>query len=251
MEGSVHTSIENSLAVISFYHPKSNSMPSHQLSLLANAISEAGQNEAVKVILLKSEGEKAFCAGANFDELLAIENEAEGKSFFMGFANVINAIRKAPQLVICRVQGKCVGGGVGLAAAADYTIATENAEIKLSELAVGLGPFVVGPAVERKIGLSAFSQLTINATSFQSARWAFDKGLFAALCPNITALDETVQELVSKLLASNPEAMRALKQVFWQGTEHWDSLLSGRADISGKLVLSAHTRTFIQDRKTS
>lgn len=251
MEGTVKSSIENGLGVISFFHPKSNSMPSHQLSLLAKAIEEAGRNPDVKLILLKSEGDKAFCAGANFDELLAIANETDGKKFFMGFAHVINAMRNAPQLVICRVQGKCVGGGVGLAAAADYTLATDNAEIKLSELAVGLGPFVVGPAVERKIGCSAFSQLTIDASNFKPAAWAMEKGLFAAIYPDVRSLDDAVLTLVGKLLASNFEAMSALKGVFWEGTDHWDSLLAERADISGRLVLSEHTRTFILGRKTS
>lgn len=249
-EGYVQTEQHHRLATITFFHPKGNSMPSAQLARLASAIEEAGSSDQVDLILLKSAGEKAFCAGANFDELLAITDEAEGKRFFMGFAHVINAIRKAGKLVVCRVQGKCVGGGVGIAAAADYTLATEAAEVKLSELAVGLGPFVVGPAVERKIGTAAFSQLTIDASSFRTAQWAREKGLFASVHPGMAELDAAVDQLVQTLLASNPEAMRALKQIFWEGTAHWDKLLQERAETSGRLVLSEFSREFLHRQKT-
>lgn len=248
-EGYVKLEVANGLATIVFFHPKGNSMPSTQLARLADAIREAGENNQARLILLKSDGEKAFCAGANFDELLAITNEAEGKKFFMGFAHVINAIRTAGKLVICRVQGKCVGGGVGIAAAADYTLATEQAEVKLSELAVGLGPFVVGPAVERKLGLSAFSQLTIDAGNFRSAAWAKENNLFANVFPDIATLDAAVDQLVQTLLASNPEAMAELKKVFWEGTEDWDQLLQSRAETSGRLVLSEFSREFLKQRK--
>ena len=248
-EGYVKLEVANGLATIVFFHPKGNSMPSAQLARLADAIREAGENNQARLILLKSDGEKAFCAGANFDELLAITNEAEGKKFFMGFAHVINAIRTAGKLVICRVQGKCVGGGVGIAAAADYTLATEQAEVKLSELAVGLGPFVVGPAVERKLGLSAFSQLTIDAGNFRSAAWAKENNLFANIFPDIATLDAAVDQLVQTLLASNPEAMAELKKIFWEGTGHWDQLLQSRAETSGKLVLSEFSREFLKQRK--
>ena len=248
-EGYVKLEVAHGLATIVFFHPKGNSMPSAQLARLADAIREAGENEQARLILLKSDGEKAFCAGANFDELLAITNEEEGKTFFMGFAHVINAIRKAGKLVICRVQGKCVGGGVGIAAAADYTLATEQAEVKLSELAVGLGPFVVGPVVERKLGLSAFSQLTIDATHFRSAQWAKENNLFVDVFPSISELDLAVDQLLQTLLASNPEAMAELKKIFWEGTGHWDQLLQSRAETSGKLVLSEFSRAFLQQRK--
>lgn len=248
MEGYVKTTKRDGLATVEFFHPKGNSMPSQQLADLADAVENAGKDKEVKLILLKSAGEKAFCAGANFDELLSISNVDEGRRFFMGFANVINAMRKAPQLVICRVQGKCVGGGVGLAAAADYTVATTASEVKLSELAVGLGPFVVGPAVERKTGLSAFSQMTINATAFHSAQWAKEKGLFTDTYDTIEALDAAIDTLVSTLLASNPEAMFALKKVFWKDTGHWDDLLMERAETSGRLVLSEYSRTFLRSR---
>ena len=250
MEGYVKSIKQDGLATIEFYHPKSNSMPSDQLGRMAKSFEDAGKDPDVKLILLKSGGDKAFCAGANFDELLSISNEDEGRRFFMGFANVINAMRKVPQLVVCRVQGKCVGGGVGLAAAADYTLATSSAEIKLSELAVGLGPFVVGPAVERKTGLSAFSQLTINAGSFQTAKWAKEKGLFAELHQTLHELDEAVKKILGDLLRSNPEAMRALKETFWEGTSNWDELLRQRAEVSGRLVLSEYTRDWIMKFKS-
>ncbi len=237
MNGHVNTDIINGLAVIEFFHPQSNSLPAAILKQLAEAISAADQDPRVKLIILKSKGEKAFCAGASFDELKLISNEDEGRTFFMGFAGVINAMRRSSKFIIGRVQGKCVGGGVGMAAAVDICFATDAADIKLSELAVGIGPFVVGPAVERKIGLSAFSQLAIQATEWKSAAWAKTHGLFAELFPDTQELDLAVENLAQTLLQSNPDAMREMKKMFWQGTEHWEQLLPERAGISGKLVL--------------
>lgn len=247
--GYVKTDLGHGIATIEFFHPASNSLPAKILKDLAIAIENAGQDERVKVIVLKSAGYGAFCAGASFDELIDIENEKDGKIFFLGFANVINAIRKAHKFVIGRVQGKAVGGGVGLASACDYTIATESASIKLSELAVGIGPFVVGPAVERKIGTSCFSQLTMDATEWRSAEWAKKHSLYAEIYKNSEELDDAVNHLADKLAHSNPEAMAMLKKTFWKGTEHWDSLLDDRAAMSGKLVLSDFTRNAIEKFK--
>lgn len=244
-EAYVKINIENSIATVEFFHPQSNSLPGKILHDLANTIQQIANDTTVKVIVLKSAGDKVFCSGASFDELAAIETEAQGLQFFSGFANVINAMRKAPQLIIARVQGKCVGGGVGLAAAADYAIACEGAAIKLSELAVGIGPFVVGPAVERKLGLSAFSQLSIDASLWRPADWAKQKGLFAELHSDVTGMDNSIQRLATTLANSSAEAMKELKQIFWQGTEHWDDLLKTRAAISGQLILSDYSKNFI------
>lgn len=248
-QGGVDLSIDAGIATITFHHPLSNSLPGKVLAKLAETITQCGQNDDVLIIILKSAGDRAFCAGASFDELIAIDNEATGKVFFSGFANVINAARKCPKLIIGRVQGKTVGGGVGMASAVDYCFATKFAAIKLSELAVGIGPFVVGPAVERKIGTSAMSQLAIDATSWRSAEWAREKGLYANIYETAEEMDAAIDELAQKLVKSNPEAMRMLKQVFWQGTEHWDDLLSERAMMSGTLVLSDFTRNAIQSFK--
>jgi len=248
-EGYVTTALRNQVAIIEFHHPQSNSLPGKILEALASAIHGAGNDAEAKVILLRSYGEKAFCAGASFDELAAIRTEAEGHAFFSGFAHVINAMRTCNKFVVARIHGKCVGGGVGIAAAADYAIAVNNASVKLSELAVGIGPFVVGPAVERKIGPAAFSQLSIDAASWRSASWAHKKGLFAEVYETEEAMDEAIDRLTTTLAHSNPEAMAALKQVFWSGTEHWDELLLERAAISGKLVLSAFTRQAIEKFK--
>lgn len=237
-QGSVKTSIENGIATVEFFHPMSNSLPGKILNKLADEIIICGENSDVKVILLRSEGEKAFCAGASFDELISIKEFEAAKDFFSGFAKVINAIRKAPKFVVARIQGKAVGGGVGLASAADYTLAHASAAVKLSELAVGIGPFVVGPAVERKIGTAAFMQLSIDATEWQSAQWAREKGLFASVYETHQELDEAIQKLVKTLSQSNPEAMAMLKKVFWRGTDDWDQLLAERAGMSGKLILS-------------
>ncbi len=239
--GQVISTIEDGIATITFGHPQSNSLPGALLRKLAEEIKSAGLHQEAKVIVLKSEGEKTFCAGASFDELIAIDSFEKGKLFFSGFALVLNAIRTAPKFVIARVQGKAVGGGVGIAAAADYTIATDAAAIKLSELAVGIGPFVVGPAVERKIGTGPFAQLTINATEFYPAEWAKNKSLYTDVFPSITEADKAVHELAAKLAQSSPEAMRMLKRVLWEGTENWDTLLFERAEMSGKLVLSDFT----------
>src|SRR5687768_161133 len=199
MEGKVESKIEGGIGTVSFFHPQSNSLPGDVLRKLASEITSLGNNPDVKVIVLASEGDKAFCAGASFDELVSIKNLEEGKKFFSGFAGVINAMRKAPKFVIARVQGKAVGGGVGLAASADYTFAVESASVKLSELAVGIGPFVVGPAVERKVGTSAFCQLTINATEWLGAQWAREKGLYAELFATIEDMDKGIENLANKL----------------------------------------------------
>lgn len=244
-EGYVKSETHHSVTTIEFFHPRSNSLPGNILAALTGAIHSAGLDSETKVIILKSAGEKSFCAGASFDELISIENEAEGLKFFSGFANVINAMRKCPKFIIGRIHGKCVGGGVGLAASVDYAIACEGADVKLSELAVGIGPFVVGPAVERKIGLSAFSGLAIDAASWRNSDWAKRKGLFAELHPNAESMDESIFKLSNTLAKSNPEAMASLKKTFWENTNHWDTLLTDRAAISGKLVLSDFTRNAI------
>ena len=235
------TITDTGIATIEFGHPLSNSLPGKVLRKLADTITQLGGNHDVKVILLKSSGDRAFCAGASFDELISIKDLDEGRIFFSGFSSVINACRKCPKLIIGRVQGKAVGGGVGVASAVDYCFATENADVKLSELAVGIGPFVVGPAVERKIGTSAMSMLAINATEWRSARWAKENGLYAEIFESAEEMDQRINELATTLANSNPEAMALLKKVFWEGTEHWDELLSERALLSGKLVLSDFT----------
>jgi len=243
--GHVNLEIDSGIATVTFHHPQSNSLPGSLLRELAATINKAGENNEAKVIVLRSAGEKAVCAGASFNELVAISDVRQGTEFFSGFAGVINAMRKAPKFVIARVQGKAVGGGVGLASAADYTLAHVSASVKLSELAVGIGPFVVGPAVERKIGTAAFSQLTIDASSWKDAGWAREKSLFADVFETHEALDEAVNQLASTLARSNPEAMLMLKRIMWEGTDHWDQLLLERAAMSGKLVLSDFTRNAI------
>ena len=248
-QGHVQTEVNNGLATIEFFHPLSNSLPGRVLADLANSITVAGENDEVQLILLKSSGDRAFCAGASFDELISIKDLDTGKTFFSGFANVINAMRKCPKFIIGRIQGKAVGGGVGLASSVDYCFATKHAAVKLSELAVGIGPFVVGPAVERKLGLSGMSELAINATEWRDAQWANERGLYNHIFDTAEEMDAAIDELVAKLKGSNPEAMRLLKQVFWKGTENWDELLAERAAMSGKLVLSDFTRNAIEKFK--
>lgn len=238
----VQEHIENGVSVIEFYHPAHNSLPGNLLTRLTELITKAGADATVKVIILKSGGDRTFCAGASFKELININDAETGRAFFSGFANVINAMRKCPKFIIGRIQGKTVGGGVGLAAATDYCLATKYAAIKLSELNVGIGPFVVGPAVERKLGLSGMSQIAIDANSFYDAEWARQKGLFAQVFDSVEALDKAVAGLAINLCTYNPEAMKEMKQVLWKGTEDWDKLLAERAAISGRLVLSEFTK---------
>ena len=249
-KGYVKSNTANGIATITFFHPQSNSLPSSLLIQLAEEITKAGNDNNAKVIILKSDGDNTFCAGASFDELISIKDSETGKKFFSGFAMVINAIRKAPKFVIARVQGKAVGGGVGIASAADYTLAIDIAVLKLSELAIGIGPFVVGPAVERKIGTSAFSSLSINATQWHHAEWAKAKGLYADIYKTIEEMDIAIATLADKLSKSNPEAMEMLKKIFWKGTENWDTLLIERAEISGKLVVSEYTVNAINNFKS-
>lgn len=244
-QGYIQSDLNDGVATIEFFHPLSNSLPSRLLAELAAAITEAGQNEAVKVILLRSAGERAFCAGASFDELISIQDLEQGKKFFSGFANVINAMRSCPKFIVGRVHGKAVGGAVGLASAVDYCFATKYASVKLSELAVGIGPFVVGPAVERKIGLSGMSELAINASEWRDANWAHQRGLYYHLHESVAEMDAEIEALLQRLKGYNPAAMKQLKEVFWQGTEHWEDLLAERAAISGELVLSDFTRNAI------
>lgn len=238
----VTLNIKKHIGFIEFFHPNRNSMPADILIKLKETIEEAGKNDAINVIVLQSGGDRTFCAGASFNEVLTVTNAEEGKAFFSGFANVINAMRNCPKIIIGRVQGKTVGGGVGLASATDYCLATKYASIRLSELSIGIGPFVIEPAVSRKIGLTAMFQMTIDAETVFSAEWAKEKGLYADVFETVEALDEAVKELAKKLSTYNPEALRLMKRVFWEGTEHWDTLLTERAGISGTLVLSNFTK---------
>jgi methylglutaconyl-CoA hydratase len=241
----VKAETHQSITTIEFFHPQSNSLPAKLLHDLAHEIHKAGTMFQTKVIVLKSAGDRAFCAGASFEELSAINSKEGGLQFFSGFAHVINAMRKCPKLIIGRIHGKCVGGGVGIAAAADYAIAYDKAEVKLSELSIGFGPFVIAPAVERKIGTGPFSALAIDSTLWRNAEWCLRKGLYAEVHHSIEAMDEAVSRLANTLSHSSSEAMAELKAILWKGTENWDTLLHERAAISGKLALGEFSKKAI------
>lgn len=249
MEGQVSVKIEGKIAEVSFYHPASNSFPSVQLQKLTDVLSDLNKNKTVTLIVLKSEGEKAFCAGASFDELLQVSNLEEGNRFFSGFANVINAMRKSNKLIVGRIHGKAVGGGVGLMAACDYVFGTEKAAVKLSELAIGIGPFVIEPAVSKKIGTTAMTEMTLAATEWKSAQWTFEKGLITKLFSSTQEMDEALVQFTNQLSSYNPDALYEMKKVIWQGTENWDHLLYERAAISGRLVLSDFTKNALNQFK--
>ncbi len=244
-EGHVNRTNADGIATVTFHHPRSNSLPAHILKGIADAINELGSDPTVRVIVLRSEGPKAFCAGASFDELMAIADKEAGEVFFSGFANVINAIRKANCFVLGRIHSHAVGGGVGLACAVDIAYATEKASCRLSELAIGIGPFVVGPAVARKVGTGTFGLLTATPATRRNAQWCLQHGIYAGVFADETELDAHIDRHAKELAAYNPEAMLELKRVMWQGTEDWDQLLADRAAMSGKLVLSDFTRNAI------
>lgn len=249
MEGHVRTETHRGITTISFFSPQGNSLPLQLLNQLIQAVHGAGNDDATLVIVLKSEG-KNFCAGASFEELQNISDAQQGQTFFNGFGRLINVMRKCPKFIIGRIHGRCVGGGVGLAAACDYTVALDVADLKLTELTLGIGPFVVGPVVERRIGTAAFAQLAVNAWVWRSAEWGRKKGIYSELHATIDGLDEAVEQLSDSLSRSNPQSMAELKKVLWAGTEHWDTLLKERAAISGRLVLSSFTRDAIKRFKS-
>jgi methylglutaconyl-CoA hydratase len=242
--GVVTCSITDGIGTVSFYHPKSNSLPAAILNDIANRIAAVSKHPACRVVVIRSEGAGTFCAGASFDELKQIDSPETGKEFFMGFARIIMAMRRCTKPIITRVQGKVVGGGVGIVAASDYSLAIPEAPVRLSELAVGLGPFVVGPAIERRIGPSAFSALALDA-DWRDAAWCATHGLYTRVCDNVQALDQVLGTLAHKIAAFNPEAVTQLKSVLWHDTDWWDQLLEERAAMSGKLVLSDFTRNAI------
>ncbi len=246
--GLIETQIENKIATITFSHPASNSFPSDLLRKLTEELNALSHNKEVNVIILQSEG-KTFCAGASFDELLLISDLETGKKFFSGFANVINAMRKCSKIIIGKIQGKAVGGGVGLASACDFAFAYQDASIKLSEIAIGLGPFVIEPAVSRKIGKTAMTELTLQPNHWQTADWALAKGLYADIFDSYGELNENTLAFAKKLASYSPDALAEMKKVFWEGTENWDQLLYDRAAISGKLVLSDFTKNALSEFK--
>ena len=240
--GSLYTNITNKVAIVEFGHPAGNSFVAELLDRLVSELGKLSEDPSITVIVLKSEGDRAFCGGASFDELVAIENLTEGKVFFSGFANVINAMRKCKKVIIGRIQGKTVGGGVGLAAACDYTFASVNASIRLSELTIGIAPLVIAPAVERKMGKAAICELSLAPTEWKNAYWAQEKGLFSKVFETTKELDKEIDFFAQKLSQYNPEALEEWKKVLWNDTDHWDDLLVERAGITGKLVLSEFTK---------
>ena len=248
LNGSILTTIENQTATLEFGHPASNSFPSDLLNRLTNELNNLSNNNLISVIILKSSGSGAFCAGASFDELLAVSNPEEATKFFSGFANVLNAMRNCSKIIVGRIHGKAVGGGVGIAAACDYALATNESALKLSELAIGIGPFVIEPAVSRKIGKTATTEMTLD-TEWKTATWANEKGLYAKVLETSTELDSEITAFANKLASYNPEALTEIKKVLWEGTENWSTLLYERAEISGKLVLSDFSRKALNQFK--
>ena len=249
--GSLYTNIVNGIATIEFGHPASNSFVLELLERLTKALGELSNNEEVSVIILKSEGDRTFCAGASLDELLEVDSISEGKIFFSGFAHLINAMRNCKKLIVGRVQGKAVGGGVGIIASCDYVFALEAASIRLSELSIGIAPLVIAPAVQRKIGVAALSELSLSPNEWKSAYWAQEKGLFSKVFGKQEEMDKELEIFTEKLAKFHPEAMEEWKKVLWEGTGHWDTLLTNRAEITGRLAISEETRKALEKFKNN
>lgn len=243
--GFVTQELKNNISEITFGTPKSNSLPGEILEKLAQTILESGKDENVKAILLKSEGEKAFCAGASFDELLEIEELEKSKIFFGGFAKVLNAMRNCGKLVVVRVQGKTTGGGVGIACAADYCFATKDSAMALTELNLGIGPFVIGPYVERKIGKSAYGAMSIDA-DFRSANWCEKHDVYHSVSENIQEMDEKIAAFMNKLSERSADALALIKKVSWEGSEHFDQLMPERILMSASLILEDSAKKNIE-----
>ncbi|WP_261394941.1 enoyl-CoA hydratase/isomerase family protein [Membranihabitans marinus] len=250
MRGKIHHRIDkNHLGIITIDNQPHNALPAHLLADLETSILDMGDNDAIRVILLQSAGDRVFCAGASFDGLASIQDKKEGKEFFMGFARVINALRSCGKITIARVHGKAVGGGVGLCSAVDYAMASKWASIRLSELSLAIGPFVIGPAVERKIGLSGFSHLALNATEWQTAEWARSKGLFQEVFETVEQLDAYLETFLDRFLDYSPAALAQFKNMFWEGTEDWPTVMEQRAAQSGNLVLTDQAQEAIRKVK--
>ena len=248
--GNLYVNIDGKIATIEFGHPSSNSFELELLERLTAKFEELSDSEAVSLIILKSEDDdRAFCAGASLDELLAVSDEGEAKKFFGGFAGVINAMRSCKKIILGRVQGKTVGGGVGLAAACDYVFASEAASIKLSELSIGIAPLVIAPAVERKIGKGGLAELSLAPNDWKSAYWGQEKGLYARVFETMADLDREVEHHAHQLASYDTEALETWKKILWEGTDHWNELLPERAAMTGKLALSDFTKNALKKFK--
>ena len=247
--GSLYTRINQGVAYVEFGHPAGNSFVMELLDRLAKEITQISDNPEVRLLVLKSEGDRTFCAGASFDELLQITNIEEGKRFFGGFAKVINAMRTCTIPILGRVQGKAVGGGVGLIAACDYVFATEQASVRLSEISIGIAPLVIAPAVERKIGKGGLAELALSPIEWKNAYWCREKGLFSKVYDGMKEMDKELEFFAAKLTSYQRPALQAMKQVLWEGTENWDALLKKRAEMSGMLALSPETKAVLEKIK--
>jgi enoyl-CoA hydratase/carnithine racemase len=245
-QGTITSSVKNTIATVTFQHPSSNAFPASLLQKLVDTLNDLSRDDTVKIVVLKSGGTRAFCAGASFDELLAIKTQEEGTRFFSGFAKLLNAMRTCTKPIIGRIQGKAVGGGVGIIAACDYTFASEKASVKLSELSIGIGPFVIAPAIERKIGVASFAELSLSGT-WHTAEWCLNKGLYTHLFKDTPEMDTALQAFADKLANQSSDALSTMKKVLWENTDHWDTLLYKRAAMSGKLVLRDSTKQILKN----
>lgn len=248
MQPFVTSQIENQISTITFGTPKSNSLPGEILEKLAKTILEEGAKPEVKIILLKSEGEKAFCAGASFDELLEIKDLETSKKFFGGFAKVLNAMRTCGKIVVVRVQGKTTGGGVGITCAADYCFATENASLALTEINLEIGPFVISPFVERKVGKSQMIAMSLDA-EFRDANWAVQHNVYNKIFSTISEMDEEIEKFLNRLSTKNHKVLAKIKELSWEGTEHFGEILPEKINISANLVLEDSAKENIQKIK--
>ncbi len=246
MEAYVKNYCEGNIGFLEFGNPAGNSLPSPLLKAFKAGLIALEKDSNVRVIVIQSFGDRAFCGGASLAEMKTLQTLEEATAFFMGIADLINTLRSLSKFVIGRVHGKVVGGGVGLVAACDYVLANRTAQIKLSELSIGIGPYVIEPVVSRKIGGTAFAQLSLDAHQWKSATWAEDKGLYNALFETQVELDLAVKTNAERFASYPEKAVKTLRKLHWKETEHWDKLLPKNAAITGELALQEATQNILK-----
>lgn len=170
-----------------------------------------------RVILVRSAGDRVFCAGA---DLAVMSNDATGLEQHNargGLRRVVDAMRACPLPVVARVQGICLAGGVGLIMGADLVVAAERASFGLPEVDRGLWPFMVSALLARHVSPKVAMDLMLTGRRFGAAE-AREIGLISRVVPD-DELDSQVDALVAELAAKAPVAVRMGKAAFWAAAE--------------------------------
>ena len=171
-----------------------------------------GADADLRAIVLGGRG-KAFCAGADLSWMRSMADYSweQNHADAAGLAQMLWTVWSCPVPVVCRVQGDCYAGGVGLAAVCDVLVAAEPVNFCLSEAKLGLLPATIGPYVVRALGEQASRRYFITAERFSAAQ-AHALGFVHALVA-VDQLDAKVAEIVATLVANGPAAVKACKQL--------------------------------------